>query len=236
MYLSDSNKVVKAQDIKLTDFSVCHAGTGRRNKAPDRFIRGICHVPANEADFNARETDMNIGPEIEKPGKQVEERIKIAEKEAYGRGFSKGQTEGIERGKKLSLAVESVAKLIRELKILKEELLKSSEKKIIDLVFLIAGKVIHKEVSTDRAVALSVLSDAMRNMQERDGISICLNPEDHRYITEVKPDFLDSFGNILIEKDEKIGQGGAVIKTHSGILDARLDQQLDKIRESLTGC
>jgi flagellar biosynthesis/type III secretory pathway protein FliH len=37
----------------------------------------------------------------------------------------------------------------------------------------------------------------------------------------------------LIEKDEEIGQGGAVIETHSGIVDARLDQQLDKIKESL---
>ncbi|RZB34907.1 MAG: flagellar assembly protein FliH [Desulfobacteraceae bacterium Eth-SRB1] len=238
MYLSDFNKVVKAQDIKLTDppATARHKRGGSREKALARFVRGICHIPANEAGFNVRGNNLDIGSEIEEPGEQIEERIKIAAKEAYDRGFSKGLTQGIERGgKKLSLAVESVAKLIRELKILKEELLKSSEKKIIDLVFLIAGKVIHKEVSTGREVVMSVLSDAMRNMQERDGISIRLNPEDHRYITEAKPDFLDSFGDILIENDEKIGQGGAVIKTDSVTLDARLDQQLDKIRESLIG-
>ncbi len=227
MYLSDSNKVVKAQDIKLTNSS---------GKAPVRFIRGISHIPANEADFNVRENGMNIGSEIEEPGKQVEEIIKITEKEAYDRGFSKGVTEGINKEKrKLALAAESVAKLIGELKVLKEEFLKDSEKEIIDLVFLIAGTVIHKEVSTGREVLLSVLSDAMRNIQERDDVSIRLNPEDHRYITEAKPDFLDSFGNILIEKDKEIGQGGAVIKTLFGTLDARLDQQLNKIREQVLG-
>ena len=227
MYLSDSNKVVKAQDIKLTDSS---------EKAPVRFIRGISNIPANEADFNVRENNMNIGSEIEEPGKQAGERIKIIEKEAYDRGFSKGVTEGINKEKrKLALAAESVAKLIRELKVLKEEFLKDSEKEIIDLVFLIAGTVIHKEVSTGREVILSVLSDAMRNIQERDDVSIRLNPEDHRYITEAKPDFLDSFGNILIEKDKEIGQGGVVIKTLFGTLDARLDQQLNKIREQVSG-
>lgn len=227
MYLSDSNKVVKAQDIKLTDSS---------EKAPVCFIRGISNIPANEADFNVRENNMNIGSEIEEPGKQAGERIKIIEKEAYDRGFSKGVTEGINKEKrKLALAAESVAKLIRELKALKEEFLKDSEKEIIDLVFLIAGSVIHKEVSTGREVLLSVLGDAMRNIQERDDVSICLNPEDHRYITEAKPDFLDSFGDILIEKDKEIGQGGAVIKTHFGTLDARLDQQLNKIREQVSG-
>ncbi len=115
MYLSDSNKVVKAQDIKLAD---------SREKTPVRFIRGICHIPANEADFNVCEKNMNIGSEIEESGKQVEERIKITEKEAYDRGFSKGVTEGINgEKKKLALAAESVVKLIRELKALKEEFL-----------------------------------------------------------------------------------------------------------------
>ena len=232
MYLSDSNKVIKAQDIKLTDSPVYRqpvrctqtgAGTGRREKAPSRFVRGICRIPANEADFNARGNNMDIGSEI-------------AAKEAYDRGFSKGVTEGIDQEKrKLALAAESVAKLIRELKVLKEEFSEGFEKEIIDLVFSIAGSVIHKEVSAGREVVLSVLSDAMRNMQEKEGVSIRLNPEDHRYITEAKPDFLANFGDILIEKDEKIGRGGAVIETHSGIVDARLDQQLNKIKESLIG-
>ena len=227
MYSSDSNKVVKAQNIKLTD---------SREKTPVRFVRGICQIPANEADSNVRGNNTNIGSEIKESGKQVGGRIKITEKEAYDRGFSKGVTEGINKEKKkLALAAESVAKLIGELKVLKEEFLKDSEKEIIDLIFLIAGSVIHKEVSTGREVFLSVLSDAMKNIQERDDVSIRLNPEDYRYITEAKPDFLDSFGDILIEKDEETGQGGAVIKTHFGTLDARLDQQLNKIREQVSG-
>lgn len=235
--MSDFNKVIKAQDIKLTDppDTARHKRGGSMGKAPARFVLGICHIPANEADFNARGNNMDIGSEIEEPGKQIEERIKIAAKEAYDRGFSKGVTQGIDREKReLALAAESVAKLIRELKVLKQEFLEGSEKEIIDLVFSIVGGVIHKEVSAGREVVLSVLKDAMRNMQDRDGVSICLNPEDHRYITEAKPDFLDSFGDILIEKDEEIGQGGAVIETHSRVVDARLDQQLNKIRDQMS--
>ncbi len=224
--MSNSNKIVKAQDIKLTDL---------KKKARVHFIRGICHIPANEANFNVRENNMNIGFEIEGTEKPIEEKIKIAAKEAYGRGFSKGKTEGINRKKKeLALAAESLAKLIKELKVLKKEFLKDSEKGIIDLVFSIASSVIHREVRTDREVVLSVLSDAMRAIQEKKNISIRLNPEDYRYITEAKSDFLDSFGDILIEKDEEIDQGGAVIKTRSGTLDARLDQQLNKIREQVS--
>ncbi|MBU8849545.1 MAG: hypothetical protein KOO65_09625 [Desulfobacterales bacterium] len=223
--MSDSNKIVKAQDIKLTDL---------REKSRVRFISGICHIPVNETSFNAHENNMHIGFGIEGTEKPIEEKIKNAEKEAYGKGFSKGKTEGINRKQKeLALAAESLAKLIKELKVLKEDFLKDSEKEIIDLVFSIAGSVIHKEVKTDKEIVLSVLSDAMRTIQEKKNVSIRLNPEDYRYITEAKSDFLDSFGDILIEQDKEINQGGAVIKTHLGTLDARLDQQLNKIREQV---
>ncbi|OPX39657.1 MAG: hypothetical protein B1H13_09315 [Desulfobacteraceae bacterium 4484_190.3] len=220
--MHSSNRIIKAQDINLKD---------TKDKTLAGFIRGICHIPTNKADFNARGNNMEYGFEIEEPGKQIEERIKTVAKEAYDRGFSKGVKEGIDQEKtELSLATESVAKLIRELKIMKEELLKSSEKEIIDLAFSIAGKVIHKEVSTNREVVWSVLKDAMRNIRERDGVNIRMNPEDYRYITEAKPDLLDNFGDMSIKKDEGIGQGGVVIETHSGLVDARLDQQLEKIR------
>ncbi len=225
--MSDSYNVIRAQDVELME---------SREKTADGFIRGICRIPANEADSNACENNKDVEAEIEKIGKEEKQRIKIAEKDAYDRGFSKGLGEGIDREKReLSFAAESVEKMIGELKMLKEELLKSSEKEIIGLAFLMAEKVIHKEVSADREVILSVLRDAIRNMRDNDGVRIRLNPEDYRYITEAKPDFLDNFGDILIEKDEKIGRGGAVIETHLGAVDARLDQQLNKIRESLGG-
>jgi len=226
MCLSDSYNVIRAQDVELME---------SREKTADGFIRGICRIPANEADSNACENNKDVEAEIEKIGKEEKQRIKIAEKDAYDRGFSKGLGEGVDREKReLSFAAESVEKMIGELKMLKEELLKSSEKEIIGLAFLMAEKVIHKEVSADREVILSVLRDAIRNMRDNDGVRIRLNPEDYRYITEAKPDFLDNFGDILIEKDEKIGRGGAVIETHLGAVDARLDQQLNNIRDRMS--
>ncbi len=198
------------------------------------YSRIIKAKDVREAGFNDFENNRDIMIEIEKIRKQAEERIKIAEKDAYDRGCSEGRRDGIDqKNRELSLTAESVAKLIRELEDLKKQILEGSEKEILDLVFLIAGKVIHKEVSTGREVILSVLRNAMKNMQEREGVRIRLNPGDYSHIVEAKPDFLDSFSDILIEKDEGIGKGGAMIETNSGAVDARLDQQLNKIMESL---
>jgi len=248
-----SSRIIKARDVKLPDplaGRTCspsdsprvntgskgqeHGQTDPHKKEQDRFIRGICHIPEKEAQVNPRENNRDISAEIEAIRKQAEEKIKTAEKAGYDSGFSEGLKQGIDQEKKeLSLSAQSVVKLISELKNLKKELLEGSEKEIIDLAFLIAGKVIHKEVSTGRQVILSVLRDALKNIQEREGVKILVNPADYRHITEVTPDFLDSYSDIVIEKDEKIGQGGAMIETNSGAVDAGLDQQLNKIMESL---
>ena len=133
----------------------------------------------------------------------------------------------------LSAASESVAKLLREVGSLREKLLAGAEKEILDLAFLIAGKVIHKEVDIDREIVLSVLRDAMRTMRGKDDVKIRMNPDDYRHITETNPDFLGSYGDITIERDETISRGGAIVETESGAVDARLDRQLDKVRDTL---
>ena len=111
MCLSDSYNVIRAQDVELME---------SREKTADGFIRGICRIPANEADSNACENNKDVEAEIKKIGKEEKQRIKIAEKDAYDRGFSKGLGEGIDREKReLSFAAESVEKMIGELKMLK---------------------------------------------------------------------------------------------------------------------
>jgi len=213
-----SNKIIKAQDIKLTE---------SKDKPEPRFIK---------INFQSKDKSEDIYKDRNKIKADIIAKRKEI-KNAYDKAFSGGMREGINQEKqKLSMAMESVAKLIQDLKILKNEFFKNSEKEIIDLIFLIAKKVIHREVSTSKNIIIPVLRDTVKNISDREGIKIRLNPNDYRYIMEVWPDFLSKFcdmKNTLIEEDEEISQGGALIETDSGGIDARLDRQLDKIKETL---
>jgi flagellar assembly protein FliH len=213
-----SNKIIKAQDIKLTE---------SKDKLEPRFIK---------INFQTKDKSEDIYKDRNKIKADIIAKRKEI-KNAYDKAFSEGMREGINQEKqKLSMAMESVAKLIQDLKILKNEFFKNSEKEIIDLIFLIAKKVIHREVSTSKDIIIPVLRDTVKNISDREGVKIRLNPNDYRYIMEVWPDFLSKFcdmKNTLIEEDEEISQGGALIETDSGGIDARLDRQLDKIKETL---
>ncbi len=220
--MNSYSRIIKAHDVKLTDL---------HGESANGFVRGLGNPPPPADEEKEREKRPEEKPVVsaeEIAGREAAER-KAAEKKAHD-----GLIEELERDRRsLSVASESVAKLTKEVVSFKEKLLAGAEREILDLAFLIAAKVIHKEVSIDEEVILSVLRDAMRTMRGRDDIRIRINPEDYRHITETNPDFLGSYGEILIERDETIGRGGAVLETQAGVVDARLDRQLDKVRDTL---
>ena len=222
-----SNRVIKAQDIKLTD---------SKEKLQPKFIK--INFQTKEEEENIYKNKSKLKAEIVEKRREIEEKIETIKKEVYDKAFSEGVREGRnQEKKKSSMAIESVAKLIKDLKILKDEFFENSEKEIIDLIFLIAKKVIHREVSTSREIIVSVLRDTIKNVRDREGVKITLNPKDYHYIMEANPDFLNRFcdmKNTLIEENEEIGRGGAVIETHSGGIDARVGHQLDKVKAKLS--
>jgi flagellar assembly protein FliH len=106
---------------------------------------------------------------------------------------------------------------------------------MLGLACSIAEKVIHTEVSTNNEIVLAVLRDAVKNVVDRDGIKIRLNPDDLRFITEMNPDFLQGISglkNMTFEGDAGIQRGGVILETISGEVDARLEQQLTEIKKT----
>lgn len=234
MQWSDTQEVIKAKDIHIAD------------STENALIR--YHLPINEIKHNTAENTGDDRDGIEKFKQEAEAKLqelearlqeagamlKVAKKDAYQKGFSKGLLEGMDREKKkLFIATKAAVKLTRELEILNINFLKNNEKTMLDLSFAIAARVIHKEVSTNREVVCSVLEDAIRDMQDRQGARILMNPEDYRCIIETSHAFIDGYTDIQFERDEEIEPGGAVIEMKTGTIDARLDQQLDKIKEAL---
>jgi flagellar assembly protein FliH len=164
--------------------------------------------------------------------------IEKSKKEAYAKGYSEGIREGTENEKKrLFQAAEALTNSMRELDGLKKEILESNEDKILNLVFSVTEKVIHKEVTTNRDIVHDVLKSAVKQVLDKEGIRVRLNPEDYRYILEINPGIIDSFDdirNMSVVEDNSIRRGGVVIETSSGEVDARLDQQLHEVRKAIS--
>jgi len=169
---------------------------------------------------------------------EITSSIESAKKEAYAKGYSEGIREGAEdERKKLFQAAEALANAMKELDRLKKEILEGNEEKILNLVFSVTEKVIHREVTTSKEIVYDVLKSAIKQVLDKEGMKVRLNPEDYRYILESNTDIIDGFDdirNMSIVEDNSIRQGGVVIETSSGEVDARLDQQLHEVRKAIS--
>lgn len=218
---SKYRRVIKSEEVKLVCNDAFHQiGSGADGRHANR-------LPAGKTDFDLDYVKKTFAKEIAH-----------AEAQAFKKGFSDGIRKGEEQQKhETAHTIDTLTSLIKELNDLKHNILENAEEQILELVLAVAQKVIHMEVATKREIVQSVLKDAIRSIVDRENMKIHVHPQDFQYMMEIKTDFLSSFDgikNIVFEKDETIGRGGAIIETLFGEVDARIDQQFNEINTLFT--
>jgi flagellar assembly protein FliH len=153
--------------------------------------------------------------------------------ESYRKGF----TEGVEKQKKeIKPVLDALSTMTGMIPLVRKDIIAKTGEQIVKLALAIAEKVINQEVETRKEVILGVLKGVLRNISETEGMKIRLNPQDFRYMMEVRKDFfqsIDGVRNVVFEEDMSIKRGGAVVETMFGEVDARLESQMEEIRAAM---
>jgi len=163
----------------------------------------------------------------------TEKHVKQLQQDAYGKGYAEGLKS---QDKNVAAKLDVLTAATKAIPQIKKDILQKGEEQMVKLAIAIAEKILQQEVSTRKEIILDVLKGALKNIAETDGMKIHLNPQDFRYMMEVKKDFLQSFDgirNIVFEEDSSIKRGGAVVETMFGEVDARLENQLREIKTAL---
>ena len=215
---SSGRKVIKSEEVKFL-------------QAPGGFASSLsCDL----GDPSLLSSGFDLGRVKDALAKKVQ----LAEQESYEKGLSDGVRKGRELQRNETLqTIQTMASIVKETSKLKKSILENAEQQIIQLSLAIAEKVIHLEVTTNREVIRGVLKEAIKNISDRENMKIRVHPQDLHYMLEIKSDFLHGFDgvkNIVFEEDEAILRGGAIIETLCGEVDARLDQQYNEIKTSIT--
>ena len=183
-----------------------------------------------DAECEAKEIVENARNEAIKES----ERIK---KEAYAKGYKDGETKALNEGRTyVADAVKSVTALIKEVTNYKNNLIKEAEGQLLKLSVEIAGKIILKELDKDDEIVVAIVKKAIKNLIDRETLTIRLNPKDIEIIKKEKVNIMhevDGIKNLTIIEDESIIRGGCYIETTSSEVDARIDKQLNIISKTL---
>jgi flagellar assembly protein FliH len=142
----------------------------------------------------------------------ISEEVHLQEvQESYEKGFEEGKRQA-ERG--LANVFKALRDAVEDLVALKENVLRASEEDLLKLAVMIARKVIHQEIATDRLILAKVVS------------------EDHRLVSAHKHLYLGGCSDerlVELRADDVIAPGECIVDTVMGEIDARTDSQLDEI-------
>jgi flagellar assembly protein FliH len=126
--------------------------------------------------------------------------------------------------------------LCQELAGFRPALIEQYRSEIIDLVIEIARSVIFSEVDRDDHTVLRVIETCLRKASSPSTLRIKTNVADLAVVTEAKRELAARFPavqSIEVIDDPGVERGGCLIEMDNGFLDARIDHQLDRIREAM---
>lgn len=189
---------------------------------------GILNKKVLDARSKAQEIIDASGKKAEKIRQEAEGLLSQVETE-----FKKARENGYQEGREEGLA--SVTEQLVAFESMKEEFYKDAEENIIKLVMMVVEKIIGKIVHGNSDAIKAIVSQALESaLGEK--ILVRLSPEDHKIVKEAESEFrnaIDKTKRITFKADDTIGQGGCVVETEIGTIDARLETQLTAIRKAL---
>jgi flagellar assembly protein FliH len=188
----------------------------------------------------ARGEDEGVFSEREEAAdivRKAHEKAGRIEQEAYEKGFNQGEKDGLELGEKKALkVVEHMGELLEGMTRLRKELVKKHEKDIVMLIVAVAKKIIQQEIQTNEEAIREVLFKAVALAAEKSKVTVRINPEDFAFVEQLRPEFFAQFSelkSITVTSDPSITQGGCLLETPYGEVDARIETQLERIYQSL---
>jgi flagellar assembly protein FliH len=168
---------------------------------------------------------------------QAREQAEAIAQSAREQGFEAGYNEGVERAEKAVAERLALAEsLVATARTQREETLAASERDLVELAFEIAEKIVRQKVIADPDTTIGVLEHALRKAYVRDGLTVLCNPVDLERLAganELLRTRVGSLAGLTLIGDRRISQGGVVVRTDAGDIDATIESQLDRLRDQL---
>ncbi len=172
---------------------------------------------------------------------QAEAMREAAWQEGFHEGREAGQTAAaleLQRDQEVQTAQAraQLQTLVDAVGAARQELWNAQEAEMAAFVLTIARQVVKTEVTQNPEVIAHVLQNALRRVTDKDQVRIRVSLPDAAQVRGMREDLLnlmDGVKNLEIVDDRRIGQGGCVVETNAGTIDAKIETQLDEVERAL---
>jgi flagellar assembly protein FliH len=211
-----SSKILDASSVSFTPIAWTEFGPGHDEMlyAPRRNAQPATS-PASEPAIE--------GPDLDLLREQAREQGR-REAEAAARDAAMQETAALHR--RLAQSIEALATLRPRLRV-------EAERQVVELSIAIARRILRRQITIDPDAVAGLVRSALDDLSLRDVLSVrchpaCLAP------LQATLQNLGAPPSVRLEPDPSLEQGGIVIETSAGLLDASVTTQLEEIERGFT--
>ena len=118
----------------------------------------------------------------------------------------------------------------------REALWARQEPEMVALALDIARQVVKTEVTQNPEVVRALIANAVRRITDKDNVRVRVSVGDAPRVKEMRQDLMelmDGLRHLEIVDDRRVGDGGCVIETNAGTIDAKIETQLSEVARAL---
>jgi flagellar assembly protein FliH len=155
------------------------------------------------------------------------------EREAFASGYAQGERAGFEAGAHRAEAMlRRLAATIEELTLLRRDMIAQSEREMVQLALAIARRIVHREVTIDQDLVVTIARVALERLGGKATATIRLHPDDYAAVVASHG---ESWAGLRVQvvADERVSRGGCQVESDVGFIDATIGAQFERIADEL---
>jgi flagellar assembly protein FliH len=128
--------------------------------------------------------------------------------------------------------VRRLAQTLEELSALRADMIRRTERQMVQLALAIASRLVHREITIDRGLLAGMARVALDRLGEHASATIRLHPDDYLAVTSVQTAPWAS-EQVRLVADPQVSRGGCLVQSDFGFMDASADAQIHELARLL---
>lgn len=157
--------------------------------------------------------------------------------EGRATGAAEGRAEAVETyGEQLETLSKAWTETLERWEERFESMLLAAREDVLVFAFAMARKIVMRTPTVDTSVVQDQLVEALSLLCRPSAVTVAVHPDDRALADEVLPAILERVArgdHAKLQEDESITRGGCIVRTGEGVIDARLETQIERIAETL---
>jgi flagellar assembly protein FliH len=159
-------------------------------------------------------------------------RLAALERDAFAKGYAQGERAGAEAAATRTEAMlRRMSQTLEELSALRAEMIRRTERQMVQLILAIAERVVHREITLDRGLLVGMARAALDRLGEHASATIRLHPDDYSAIASTAA--AHQGGQVQVVGDPVVSRGGCLVQSDFGFLDVSPDAQFRELARAL---